>query len=179
VAIGAQALFGGGSQSVAIGNQSMLYGGGLYNVIIGNYAGSGGGSPHTNNLGNVALGYQSLYTGASNSSDYNVLLGYQTGYSLNGGDNNIFIGKQAGYSSTGSDSLIIENSNNIATPLIGGNFSTNDLSICGDLHIQSSDAFYLGDEATDGTWRIARDGNNLVFQRRESGNYVTKQTMTP
>lgn len=45
--------------------------------------------------------------------------------------------------------------------------------------IESTGAFYLGDPDTDNTWRIIRDGNNLVHQRRESGTYVTKQTITP
>jgi len=45
-------------------------------------------------------------------------------------------------------------------------------------------AFYLGHPDTsniypDGTWRINRENDNLVFQRKESGSWVTKQTMTP
>lgn len=36
---------------------------------------------------------------------------------------------------------------------------------------------YFGAEATDGTWRIGRSGNDLVIERRESGSYVSKQTI--
>ncbi len=48
-----------------------------------------------------------------------------------------------------------------------------------DIEIGAADAFYLGDPTTDGTWRIIRSGNDLLSQRRESGFYVTKQTITP
>jgi len=46
-------------------------------------------------------------------------------------------------------------------------------------HNTSAGWTYYGDSATDGTWRIGRDGDNLVHQRRESGTYVTKATVTP
>ena len=49
----------------------------------------------------------------------------------------------------------------------------------GGVEVNSDEAFYLGDPGTDGTWRIIRDGNNLVHQRRESGVWVTKHTITP
>lgn len=37
---------------------------------------------------------------------------------------------------------------------------------------------YFGDPDTDGTWRTVRSGNNLVFERRETGSWVTKQTIS-
>jgi hypothetical protein len=40
--------------------------------------------------------------------------------------------------------------------------------------VASDDAFYIGAKATDGTWRIVRNGNDLEIQRRESGSYVMK-----
>jgi len=58
-------------------------------------------------------------------------------------------------------------------------FNFNKMIECAeDLVIASTKAFYLGDEATDGTWRIIRSGNNLVIERRESGSYVTKSTIS-
>jgi hypothetical protein len=48
-----------------------------------------------------------------------------------------------------------------------------------DILVGSTNAFYFGASDVDGTWRIVRSGNNLVFERRESGSYVTKFTMTP
>jgi len=44
-----------------------------------------------------------------------------------------------------------------------------------DIAVSDTKAFYLGDRSTDGTWRITRSGNNLQFERRESGSYVMKQ----
>ena len=43
----------------------------------------------------------------------------------------------------------------------------------------ATDFLYFGDPTTNGTWRIGRSGDNLVFQRRESGAYVTKGSMKP
>jgi hypothetical protein len=53
------------------------------------------------------------------------------------------------------------------------------LDVEGDIEIGSGNAFYLGDPESEGSWRITRNGNNLVFQRRESGSWVTKEKMTP
>ncbi len=62
---------------------------------------------------------------------------------------------------------------------IGTNAPTSKLDVNGDIETTSSNAIYLGDPTTDGTWRIIRSGNDLLSQRRESGSYVTKQTITP
>jgi hypothetical protein len=43
--------------------------------------------------------------------------------------------------------------------------------------IPSTGAFYLGDPATDGTWRIIRDGDDLSFERLESSVWVSKGLM--
>jgi len=48
-----------------------------------------------------------------------------------------------------------------------------------DQQIDSDRAYYLGDKSTDGSWRMIRSSNNLLMQRRESGTWVTKQTITP
>lgn len=45
-----------------------------------------------------------------------------------------------------------------------------------DQVLASGKFLYLGAKNTDGSWRIATSGNNLVFQRRESGSWVTKLT---
>lgn len=45
------------------------------------------------------------------------------------------------------------------------------------VRVESTLAFHLGDPTVDGTWRIVRSGNNLVFERRESSAWVTKQTI--
>jgi len=43
----------------------------------------------------------------------------------------------------------------------------------------ATDFIYFGAVDTNGTWRIGRSGNNLVFERREAGAYVTKGAFTP
>jgi hypothetical protein len=48
----------------------------------------------------------------------------------------------------------------------------------GDVAVDAAKAFYLGNPTTDGTWRMIRSGNNLLMERRESGAYVTKQTIS-
>lgn len=48
-----------------------------------------------------------------------------------------------------------------------------------NINLGESGVFYFGDKDTNGTWRIKRDGNNLITQRRETGIWVTKQTITP
>lgn len=56
---------------------------------------------------------------------------------------------------------------------------TSRLEVNGDVEVGTADAFYFGDPNTDGSWRIKRSGNNLVFERRESGTWVTKTSMIP
>jgi len=72
---------------------------------------------------NIAIGQRAL---ATTNSTNNVAIGYQAGQTGTGGSN-IFIGYQAGQNETGSNKLYIANSNT-ATPLIGGDFSTGDLT---------------------------------------------------
>ena len=54
---------------------------------------------------------------------------------------------------------------------------TSMLDVAGSVEIGASDAYFLGDPTTDGTWRWIRDGNDFKAQRRESGSWVTKQTI--
>jgi len=98
-----------------------------------------------------------------------------------GMDNNIYFG-----SSTAS--ALADNTWRIGDDMAAGiSFEQYDLSgTAWDEHfkvsengaeVQSDEAFYLGDPATDGTWRMIRSGDDLLHQRRESGTYVTKQTI--
>lgn len=48
----------------------------------------------------------------------------------------------------------------------------------GCVQLPASEAYYLGDKDTDGSWRHIRSGNDLLFQRRESSSWVTKQTIS-
>ncbi len=68
-----------------------------------------------------------------------------------------------------------------ATLLIMGNVgigtidTSSKLDVVGSIETDSN--IYFGNPTTDGTWAIRRSGNNLIFDRRESGVYVTKATM--
>lgn len=48
---------------------------------------------------------------------------------------------------------------------------------CTTLTVNAADYTYWGPSGTDGTWRMGRSGSDFVIQRRESGSYVTKQTI--
>ena len=54
-----------------------------------------------------------------------------------------------------------------------------DVHIGGDTALEDDGVFYFGDTATDGTWRVVRDGDDLSFQRRESGTWVSKLKINP
>lgn len=67
---------------------------------------------------------------------------------------------------------------------IGTTNPSSNLDVVGDLEIDSGgsvgdDAFYFGDPLTDGSWRIKRDGNDLSFERRESGVWTFKMKINP
>jgi hypothetical protein len=52
------------------------------------------------------------------------------------------------------------------------------LSINHSIEVKDTGAYYLGDKDTDSSWRFIRSGDNLLVQRRESGLWVTKDTIT-
>ena len=116
-----------GSDNVFIGNYSgrnNLTGGN--NVLIGRRAGYSGADFSYN----VMLG---TYSGDANTGDRNVFIGYSAGQN-NTGEKNIFIGAFAGYNETGSNKLYIDNTGT-SSPLIYGDFSSNDIKINGDLTV--------------------------------------------
>jgi hypothetical protein len=71
----------------------------------------------------------------------------------------------------------------------GIDVTSGDLTLAdGDIVTSADDGFYLGNPTTAGTWRITRDGVNLVHQLYEDTSvegegenleWVTKQTITP
>ncbi len=98
-------------------------------------------SANVSGSGNTALGWSALAgaTGASNvamgvaaggentSGSENVFIGTESGLN-NSGSRNVFLGHNSGENESGSDKLIIDNSNT-TTPLIKGDFSTNEVTI--------------------------------------------------
>jgi hypothetical protein len=49
--------------------------------------------------------------------------------------------------------------------------------LSGDVNVDSDSYHYFGASNVDGSWRIGRSGDDLVHQRRESGEWVTKDTI--
>jgi len=75
----------------------------------------------------------------------------------------------------GANELYDMNQNVQSTDLV----TFNKVTVTTDFVGASTTALYFGDPATDGTWRIVRNGNDLEFQRRESGSYVSKGSFAP
>ncbi|NOX16652.1 MAG: tail fiber domain-containing protein, partial [Chlorobi bacterium] len=79
----------------------------------------------------VFIGDNAGYNGTD--LEYNVFVGYSAGKNATG-NSNVFVGYKAGFNETGSNKLYIENSNS-TSPLIYGDFSSDDVTINGDLTV--------------------------------------------
>jgi len=93
---------------------------------------------HETGNSNTAIGESSLSNNVSGVR--NTALGFWAGQN-NTGDRNIFLGYLAGHNETGSDKLYIENSDS-ATPLIGGDFNADEVTINGSLAIADEVTIY-------------------------------------
>jgi len=120
----------GNNSNTAVGNKSLKNNtSGSNNLALGKSALLN----NTTGNANVALGYNTL--GASVSGNNNVAIGQNAGSSIGeDASGNVFLGFEAGKTEDGSNKLIIENSDSQA-PLIGGDFSTDEVSINGDLEV--------------------------------------------
>jgi hypothetical protein len=128
-----------GIDNVAIGYIAGNILTGTGNVYLGAYAGRLATSAGSNTFVGYDAGAYTT-TGGYNSflgraagnklttGTNNVFLGYNAGYNMLTGTGNVFLGANAGYNETTSNKLYIDNSNT-STPLIYGDFSTNQLSI--------------------------------------------------
>jgi lysophospholipase L1-like esterase len=150
VAIGQKSMedISTGNNNVAIGQNAMLNS----TTATGNVAvgwGAMGTGITTGSGYNTAVGKDALK--AATSGTYNVAIGMSSGGALTTTDYNTFIGVSAGASATGTgnimigynvgaqqvagdNKLFIDNSNT-TTPLIGGDFATNQIKINGNLSI--------------------------------------------
>ena len=122
------------SENVAIGQRA-----GEYLQHAGNtYVGASSGKFATDAKWNACFGYQTMYgfTGVT-TGDGNAMLGFQAGRSIRDGGFNVLIGYQAGYGYVSeSNKLIIENSSDIVTPLIYGEFDNDIVTISGQLNVE-------------------------------------------
>lgn len=185
VAIGFSALGSNetGSMNTAIGNSALLFNTASKNTAIGHSA----LLRNTTGTGNTAIGYKANKdnnTGSNNTiigyeasmgTDWNphpkqnnVIIGYQAGYNVgNGSDANIFIGYQAGYNETGNNKLYIENSNS-SSPLIGGDFSADEVYLNGDVEINGD----VGISTSAPTAKLDVNGSTGYDQLRMRTSYT-------
>ena len=147
VGIGALSLYSttNGASSTAVGYKANYnITSGAQNIAIGREANFG----NTAGNHNIGIGYQTngnLGAAMTSGNNNNVLIGHMAGYSLGDGDDgNVMIGFQAGYNETGANKLYIDNSST-TTPLIWGDFNTNELRIYGTLKVNNAYAFPAGD----------------------------------
>ncbi|MBU1719929.1 MAG: hypothetical protein KKA07_12760, partial [Bacteroidetes bacterium] len=158
-ALGYNALYtsNGGNDNTALGYYVMR------NLTTGDY--------------NTAVGSRALEDNTTGGN--NVALGYQAG---EGATSNlggcVYLGYQAGQSNTTANRLFIENSNNIATPLIFGDFANNYVGIgtsaaASTLHINGTTRFGLASTTTGSTiWQNATNANTVTIQSGvTSGSY--------
>lgn len=130
--------------------------------------------------GDVVIRSGNALSGADNSGNVYLDIGTIVG----GSRGNIGLFTQAG--SFGSGQKVIFTSNATSPPSsnpTSGFLNWSDGSSpkwrtgAGDIY-QLQDAFYMGDKATDGTWRFMKSGDDLLIQQREAGSYVTKSTIS-
>lgn len=177
-----------GSDNILIGKDagSKLIAGGA-NVFIGTT--SGRYQTGYNSVG-VGVGALAGALGAS-TGNYNTAFGNNAGGLLTTGEYNIFLGNNAGVNhTTESGRLVVDayvrasQSAEQANSLIYGIMASAGAASqsiqfnVASLITPAASYQYFGDTATDGTWRIGRSGSDLVIERRESGSYVTKQTIS-
>lgn len=108
-----------GDYNIALGYDAMYShdNGGDYNIAIG-FRAKYYDSADSNY--NIAIGYRALTGDASNTNgDYNIVLGYQSGYNLQDGSDNLLLGNEAGDSITSGSSNVV---------IVGGRSNTVDVT---------------------------------------------------
>jgi hypothetical protein len=140
------------NDSTAVGYDAGRFNYHEYGVYIGSGAGRSDATGTTVNSHNTFLGYNSgtlLDDGDTNvgvgsqslasltSGSTNTAIGKDAGYSMVTNGGGVFLGYQAGYSETAANKLYIDNSNT-ATPLIGGDFSTDTVTINSNLAVATA-----------------------------------------
>jgi hypothetical protein len=156
----------------------------LRSNTTGNYNVANGSNTLFNNTignGNVANGFYALYDNISGSynASYgfyslksittgikNTAIGYKSGFTNEVGVANVFIGSEAGYYEIGSNKLYIENSNS-STPLIGGDFSTDEVTINGTLQVTGgapgAGKIFTSDANGKGSWQVPAEQSDADF----------------
>jgi hypothetical protein len=58
-----------------------------------------------------------------------------------------------------------------------GDVTGANVSTAGDVALAADSILLFGADATDGSWRITRSGNDLLIQRFDTNTWTTKQTI--
>jgi hypothetical protein len=176
-AIGYRAAFHNtASNTTAIGYSA------LYNNTTGLNEGIGAYAMYFNTTGtnNVALGSSSLYYNETGNN--NTAIGKKAGFGTNGTSISgcVFIGYSAGENNTNDDKLFIDNSNT-STPLIGGDFSTNQVDINGTIKITGGSPgagkVLTSDADGDATWETPEAYASSINDLADAVNSGTKLFM--
>lgn len=173
----------------ALGSLSFLNGGtawNTYNIAIGEQAlGSLNPTTTTDATFNIGIGNGTLSNNSIGSR--NIAIGAAAGSNTTGSDN-IFIGYQSGFGEAGSNKLYIENSSS-ATPLIGGDFSANTVTIngaqtvTGTLTLNSSTNTYVfpTTRGTNGQVLTSNGGGTVIWTTPAAadnlGNHTAAQKL--
>ncbi len=146
-----------GKKNVAIGFQSLKSNtSGEKNTAIGVNSMSMNDSGDSN----TCIGYE--VNGLNRTGSRNTIIGFMAGHGNAWHDSfgNIFLGNQAGYYETGDNKLYIENSNT-DFPLIGGDFTANEVYINGTIKITGgtpgTDKVLTSDTDGNATWETPTD----------------------
>ncbi|MFC1569084.1 tail fiber domain-containing protein [bacterium] len=159
-----------GNNNTANGNQA------LYNNTSGwDNTAYGVGALHHNTTGNynTAIGYQANVYNQAGS--FNTIIGHGAGCGTSDHDKsgNVFLGYQAGYNETGDNKLYIENSES-STPLIGGDFATDEIYLNGTVKTRGTQILYLPDQSTfPNTLFVGTGGSSLTYTSGSDGEYNT------
>ena len=124
---------------------------------------------NTSGENNIAFGFEAMYYNQTGSN--NVAIGYEAGESTNGSSFSgcVFLGNQAGKSNTLSNKLFIDNSST-TTPLIGGDFSSNELYF-------NADAVGIGTTSPNELFEIAGTGGNTSRMIVSDGQGSNRRTL--
>lgn len=147
-------------------NQVLIGGGEIKTagaVVVGGGIGAGGAG----NFGSYVLAGSVLASASNISPGSGVFTSSVTiGREASGG------GWIQSYGSSGVEDLRIQPLGGTAT--FGGAVTS-----AGDFVGASTSGYYFGDRLTDGTWRLRRDGSDLVLEHRQSGAYVEASRWVP
>jgi hypothetical protein len=174
---------GGGITAITnyYGIYAQAHGGNATNSLIGCY--SEAKATYTGTSAFVVAGDFLAQSGDA-TQDVGTMTGVRSIMALNGGDVTTGYGVYVSVSGSGTVStyygLYVEAYAGVTLSTRWGVYVASTAYrnlLDGGVEVSSTRYYVIGDLNTDGSWRMARSGNNLIFERRESGSWVTKQTI--